>query len=606
MSSPLSNFYKICLLFVLFSITETKKGKCKNNKHILSEFGVSKPLSEKSITLLQKKRKLFGSSHPFKIHVDTSNVRGVSSELREYLLNLVVWQGNRIFADKIKIGGNQYIEGDRNIQRFCSYDRIIQIPDSYAYDNIEADFILFLATDDTGNDGTLAYATACNLEYGTNRPNVGFAVFNPYYIDPAKGKLDNDVATYVHEVLHALVFSSQLWAKFPLVSGQPQYFVKNGGHYLRGQNLLNVTRNHFQCSKINAVPLEDDGGDGSKGGHFERIVFGDETMVAEDVEVAKFSKITLALMKDSGWYDIDVMKGDAYTWGKGEGCELFYKTCTQSSVDETCDQNNNFGCDKTFHYKMSCRKTTFTGGCNIKTKGFSCLKHHSNMYFFENAGEDSRCQTFEYKGNKYAGCVNITCSSSRDSYQVTLGGDDPVRFTCQKENQVFKWGSNFVFNCENPNLICNNLCPKNCYNRGKCLENGKCACDAFYSGEICGTFAGCGNLSSDLCNKVIKSNGYDTQNYSNSYSSADFDSNYLSYSSWTDEGSSSTSTDTGYNSNTGYNTNTSSNTSYNNTGGSGSSVVDHISGYFSGTGRKSTSIIATFVMTSFVWIFIKS
>ena len=285
-------------------------------------------------------------------------------------------------------------------------------------------------------------------------------------------------------------------------------------------------------------------------------------------------------------YDIDVMKGDHYTWGKGEGCELFYNTCNQKSVEETCDDNNNFGCDKTFHYKMSCRQTTFTNGCNIKTKGFSCLKHHDNMYFFETANANSRCQTFTYKGTKLASCVEIECSSDRTSYQVTLAGDDPVRFTCQKENQVFNWGSNFVFSCENPLLICNSLCPKNCYNRGKCLENGKCACDAFFGGEICGTFAGCGSLSQGLCDKIIRANNLDTKDYGNRYTSQDYDPNYLSYTSWTDEDG----------------TSISSNTSADN--GSFSSNTSTSSGMSSGTrGWGSVSVVNVFIVALFGLLF---
>lgn len=550
----------ICVTMTLLSsLTATTPNKQSTAEHVshhnylVRHLSVSDPLPEAFIS----KRKLAASqgSHPFKILVDSSNVKGISSELREYLVDLVAVEGNKVFASKIFMK-NRYpttIRGNSRLRNSCGYERIVQIPREYGMGSYNADFILFLSTDDTGNDGTLAYATACNLEYGSKRPNVGFAVFNPYYIDPSKGKLDNDVATYVHEVLHALVFSSQLWANFPKVKTRnrynrydylPQYFVDTKGHhYLRGPNLLKAAQDHFGCKSLDKIPLEDDGGDGSAGGHFERIVFGDETMVSEDVGIAKFSKMTLALLADSGWYAIDMTRGDYYTWGKGEGCDLFNKYSGQSNIEETCDKNNEFGCDKTFKYKMSCEQTTFTGARKIKTKGNSCHKAHVGMYFFEGASYDSKCQEFYYKTRKYSGCVETQCKrdirTNKWTYQVTLRNtatsrSPNVKYTCHSENQVFEWSGVFKFVCENPEVICSDRCPKSCNHRGKCLDNGKCDCDPFYSGEICGTYDGCGKLSSKLCKIVVSANKIDTSRKSNYYTTNDYNPKYASLSSWHD------------------------------------------------------------------------
>ena len=533
---------KLCKVFLLFVCllanvikTDSHKSPKFPRKHILKlEIGVGDEMP-KRITEDPEKRKLYGSSHPFKIHVDTSNVRDGDAETREYLVNLIAKHGNKIFEEKIGISGYQTVQANSRLSRYCNYEHIVSVPDKFMRQDTNADFILLLATDDTGDDGTLAYATACFTERRTGRPNVGLAVFNPYYLNPGEGKLDNHVATYVHEVLHALGFSSQLWKTFPLnKNGQKQYVVSNKKHYLRGDNLLNTVRDHFDCQKIQGVPLEDDGGEGSAGGHLERIIFGDETMVSEDVEIAKFSKMTLALLKDSGWYDIDLGKGDHYTWGKGEGCDLFYKRCGTASVEETCSQNNNFGCDKTFKYKMSCKRTVFTGDCNIKTKGKSCAKGQDDLYFFESTGTSSRCQEFFYKGTKMAGCVEIRCNSAKTMYQVSLKGQSPKKFVCKRENEIKKTWTGFEFVCENPKIICRDLCPKSCYNRGKCLENGECSCDPFFGGEICGTFKGCMGLSRALCYKVVKSNKLNYKSYSNDFTSNDFDPNYLQHTSWTD------------------------------------------------------------------------
>ena len=507
---------------------------CGFKHNLLKKIGVGRPLSKK-ITQDPKHRVLWGSGpHKFKVHLDTSNVKGVTTEVKDYLVNLVAKHGNKIFAEKIGITGYGVVESNANIPKYCSYDNIVQVPSDYGHYDTDADFILFLATDDTGNDGTLAYATACFLEHGTKRPNVGFAVVNPYYLKPRLGKLENDVATYVHEVLHALVFSSTLWKNFPLVNGKTQYFISGGNHYLRGPKLLQIAREHFDCPSISRIPLEDDGGDGSKGGHWERVVFGNETMVSEDIYTAEFSKMTLALMHDSGWYNIDVAKGDYYTWGKGEGCEIFSRTGSQANIEETCDLNNNFGCDKTFRNKMICHATTFTGNRKIKTRGDSCLKEHPGMRSFEYANENAKCQEFRMDGKKYASCQHISCTSDKSSYRVYLkSGTSYVYYDCYHENSSATWNGKKFF-CENPAIICGSLCPKDCLNRGKCLENGECSCNPFYSGAICGTYDGCGDLSSSTCSTVLSANKLSTESKSNYFSSADYDRNYLNHSSWDD------------------------------------------------------------------------
>ena len=517
-----------------------KRGKCGHKHNLIPKLGISDEMP-KSITEDPEKRKLRSQAHPFKVHVDTSNVKGVSREIKQYLEEVIAVQGNKIFAEKIGVTGYQTVASNRNISRYCEYEHIVKVPEKYGSKNTNADFVLLLATDDTGNDGTLAYATACYLERGTNRPIVGLAVFNPYYLDPGKGKLDNDVATYVHEVLHALVFSSQLWKKFPKVDGESQYVISHGQHYLRGKYLLRTVRQHFDCPSLKVVPLEDDGGEGSKGGHFERIVFGDETMVSEDVAVAKFSKITLALLKDSGWYQIDLSRGDHYTWGKGEGCDIFKKTCGSTSVEETCSHNNNFGCDKTYSFKMSCQRTAFTGRCNIKTKGTSCASGKERLQYFETQGISSKCQEYFYNGQKKAACVKIRCNRSGTAYQAILKpkyeSQAPITFICTGENQTRQpqqLGNSHTFICENPKLICKNLCPKGCYNRGKCLDNGTCSCDFMFTGAICGKFKGCGNLDYELCKKIVYSNKMNYKSYSNNFTSFDYDPDYNTYTSWSD------------------------------------------------------------------------
>ena len=49
--------------------------------------------------------------------------------------------------------------------------------------------------------------------------------------------------------------------------------------------------------------MEENGGAGSAGAHWEKITFGNEGMTASSWPNAAFSKFTLLFFKASGWYD---------------------------------------------------------------------------------------------------------------------------------------------------------------------------------------------------------------------------------------------------------------------------------------------------------------
>ena len=51
-------------------------------------------------------------------------------------------------------------------------------------------------------------------------------------------------------------------------------------------------------------------------------MFGDEIMVADSVLIAKFSRMTLAVAKDSGWFHVEMDKADEFYYGESKGCKM--------------------------------------------------------------------------------------------------------------------------------------------------------------------------------------------------------------------------------------------------------------------------------------------
>jgi hypothetical protein len=74
---------------------------------------------------------------------------------------------------------------------------------------------------------------------------------------------------------------------------------------LKTPSLIQFARDFYQCPNVDVIPLENDGGEGSVGAHFERAIFMDENMTASDVQDEAFSGFSYSLLRDSGWYGID-------------------------------------------------------------------------------------------------------------------------------------------------------------------------------------------------------------------------------------------------------------------------------------------------------------
>lgn len=75
------------------------------------------------------------------------------------------------------------------------------------------------------------------------------------------------------------------------------------------------------------MQLEEYGGTGSAGSHWERVILENEYMTASAISHdAVYSKFTFALLEDSGWYQPSYESVDEIDWGKGRGCE-FLESC---------------------------------------------------------------------------------------------------------------------------------------------------------------------------------------------------------------------------------------------------------------------------------------
>ncbi|KAJ2942355.1 hypothetical protein O0L34_g15904 [Tuta absoluta] len=93
--------------------------------------------------------------------------------------------------------------------------------------------------------------------------------------------------------------------------------------------VVKEVRDHFDCPTLEGAELEDQGGDGTALTHWEKRVFENEAMTGTHTQNSVFSRITFAMMEDTGWYRADYTLATTLDWGKELGCNFVQKSCME-------------------------------------------------------------------------------------------------------------------------------------------------------------------------------------------------------------------------------------------------------------------------------------
>ena len=183
--------------------------------------------------------------HPIKIHVDTYNIKHLSQEYQSYLKDVVIAQAHQILMGLVQVQSDGWIDQNEEIIKKCNFRDNIVVQKRYEREPVKADFIIFIAvTTGKVKQNFVGKANPCYWENGTSRPLAGFVVLDYHSFQPnrksretsadkfgnssshkprlATNQIKQDVYNYLHEILHALIFSQKLFEKFPDFEGQPQ------------------------------------------------------------------------------------------------------------------------------------------------------------------------------------------------------------------------------------------------------------------------------------------------------------------------------------------------------------------------------------------------
>ncbi|KFD56137.1 hypothetical protein M513_02915 [Trichuris suis] len=230
------------------------------------------------------------------------------------------------------------------------------------------DFILYVSSlnsERCRHKENVAYAAHCQMEFEFNRPIAGYMNICPHSVSAEEKDHEVLFSTMKHEILHALGFSAALFAYFrdsngsPLTprdeSGNPVHFDPTYGFFMPSERVVKTVvrndwftrfgrrnhtvkmmvtdrvrrevRRHFNCSLLEGAELENQGSNGTVYGHWEKRLFENEAMTGTHTQNPVYSRITLALMEDTGWYKANYSVAEHLDWGFNLGCDFAMKNC---------------------------------------------------------------------------------------------------------------------------------------------------------------------------------------------------------------------------------------------------------------------------------------
>jgi len=237
-----------------------------------------------------------------------------------------------------------------------------------------ADFVFYISAMETERcqkGMTVAYAAHCQQEAALDRPIAGHANLCPSSVSTKAQELEILLSTVKHEMLHALGFSVSLFAFYRDKNGDPltprgengkpklneelqtrqwsEQIIRKEKRYKSVRRSDDITtgivakevdvvvtprvqeevRKHFGCDKLSGAELEDQGEEGTALTHWEKRLFENEAMTGTHTQNPIYSRITMALMEDTGWYLPNYDLAEDLKWGKDLGCDFALKSCKE-------------------------------------------------------------------------------------------------------------------------------------------------------------------------------------------------------------------------------------------------------------------------------------
>ncbi|KAG6520516.1 hypothetical protein ZIOFF_017573 [Zingiber officinale] len=423
----------------------------------------------------------------------------------------------------------------------CGQDGGVQLPHEYVEDGVAGTDLVLLVTTRPTTGNTLAWAVACERDQW-GRAIAGHVNVAPRHLTAEAETLLS--ATLIHEVMHVLGFDPHAFAHFhdERKRRRSQVTVQVMDEKL-GRAVTRIAlprvvmhaRYHYGAFSENftGLELEDGGGRGTSGSHWEKRLLMNEIMTGSVDTRSVVSEMTLALLEDSGWYQANYSIAERLDWGRNQGTEFITSPCNHWKGAYQCNTTQLSGCTYNREAEGYCPIVSYNGDLpkwaqyfpQANKGGQSSLADYCTYFVAysdgsctdtssarapdrmlgEARGSNSRCmasslvRTGFVRGSMTQGngcyqhrCANNTLEVAVDGiWKACLQAGGPVQFQgfsgeliCPPYHEL----------CRGVPMSVNSPCPGYCSFNGDCI-NGQCHCFLGFHGENCGERSCPGNCS---------------------------------------------------------------------------------------------------------------
>ena len=399
-------------------------------------------------TSIKNKRKLYDFARPINIKVDMTNLKSDNNFKGSKLQKLeeIFSEITKSFSSLISI----YREvNDKDFtNEFKQYCNIVNFDQNLKNPYKTYDLLIFPIASSLSQN-VLASATPCLFSSTNNRPMAGVVLINKD-LSLSKKDFEHYMKNLLfHEITHVLGFHPLIIEKKGLyyketIDNEERIFINS-------QNVLKKAKIHFGCDSIKGLRLENQGGQGTIGSHWEsRYMLGDY-MISSDYQEVVISDITLALLEDTGFYKINYYTGGLFRYGKNQGCAFLDKKClynnggSTSFPNEFCLDAKIAFCTSSHLAKGNCYLKTYSSNLDDKYRYFKDRKKGG----FEHADYCPVSYELETDNNYF---YPKNCNYGKQDYSTEVIGISSICF----ESSIFnnnKESICYKMSCEQNNKI---------------------------------------------------------------------------------------------------------------------------------------------------------
>lgn len=304
---------------------------------------------------------------PLRIHFYKHNLNFNTQEANDFFNDNFLPRVQDFFTNALQVYN---IRGKLSLAGY-SMCADVPIPEDHIDPGVRnADIIIYIKFSDTVSPNYIAMASACILDTGFGNVIAGRITLAQDFFKDMSSLAIYGYKAFLHEITHLLGFSRSLYEYWRKPNGE--LYEEGELHQavtLRGTTkyimvtptVVEKAREAFGCSTLAGLELEEYN-QPYPSSHWDERVMLNDYMTSTLGLVGHVSTISLAMLQDSGWYQVNFDMGEHPYVGRNKGCDFIEEKCVNNGVsndDEIwCTENLSSACDALGINKAGCSFVT--------------------------------------------------------------------------------------------------------------------------------------------------------------------------------------------------------------------------------------------------------